>query len=374
MRDVFDVYQYVDYLRRRWRFIAAACGTAVLLGALFTLQQTRQYTALTSIMIDPPGGVDPRSAMVVSPVYLESLRTYELLAGSNNLLQRALERFSLRQQKPGLSIEDWKARILKVEVPRSTKILEIRVTLPDPKTAHGVALFIAEEVVKLNRGLTEANDIELSAGTERQLSEARLLRDKVQGELQSLLKREPVSSLEAEIETLQDRLTRLDRELTDAEQAVAEYTDRLSQPGAENKVWHPMLSVERAKVTHLKSQRKAVTDEIAGKSAGAADRSARVEQMQLKLKTAQAALQTLETRLQESRSMAGHRAERLRVIDTGVIPERPSSPRMSLNLIATFLAGLILSVLYLSLEFGYQRFRMVAERRLPAMTGRHSDD
>jgi uncharacterized protein involved in exopolysaccharide biosynthesis len=229
-------------------------------------------------------------------------------------------------------------------------------------------------VVKLNRGLTEANDIELSAGTERQLSEARLLRDKVQGELQSLLKREPVSSLEAEIETLQDRLTRLDRELTDAEQAVAEYTDRLSQPGAENKVWQPMLSVERAKVTHLKSQRKAVTDEIAGKSAGAADRSARVEQMQLKLKTAQAALQTLETRLQESRSMAGHRAERLRVIDPGVIPERPSSPRMSLNLIATFLAGLILSVLYLSLEFGYQRFRMVAERRLPAMTGRHSDD
>jgi uncharacterized protein involved in exopolysaccharide biosynthesis len=374
MRDVFDVYQYVDYLRRRWRFIAAACTTAVLLGALFTFQQTRQYTALTSIIIDPPGGVDPRSAMVVSPVYLESLRTYELLASGNNLLQRALERFALRQQKPGLSIEDWKAKILKVEVPRSTKILEIRVTLPDPKTAHAVALFIAEEVVKLNRGLTEANDTELSAGTEGQLTEARQLRDKLQSELQSLLKREPVSSLEAEIETLQDRLTRIDRELTDAEQAVAEYTDRLSQPGAESKVWQPMLSVERAKVTHLKSQRKAVTEEIGGKSAGVADRSSRMEQLQLKLKSAQGALQTLETRLQESRSMAGHRAERLRVIDSGVVPERPSSPRMSLNLIATFLAGFVLSILYLSFEFGYQRFRMVAERRLPAMTGRHADD
>lgn len=371
MRDVFDAYQYVDYLRRRWRFIAAACGTAILLGALFTLLQTRQYTALTSVIIDPPGGVDPRSAMVVSPVYLESLRTYELLASSNNLFQRGLERFSLRQQKPGLTIEDWKAKILKVEVPRSTKVLEIRVTLPDPKTAHSLALFIAEEVVKLNRGLTQATDDELSSGTEGQLAQARQLRDEAQSELQALLKREPVNSLEAEVETLHDRLTRLDRELTDAEQAVAEYTERSR---ADAKVWTSLLNVEKAKVVHLKTQRKAVTEEIAAKSGGAANRSARLEQAQLKLKTAQASLVTLETRLQESRSMAGHRTERLRLIDPGVIPERPSSPRMRLNVIATFFAGLILSILYLSFEFGYQRFRMLSDRRLPAMTGRHADD
>ena len=50
---------------------------------------TPQYTATARIVIDPPAGTDLRAAMAVSPIYLESLRTYEQFASSDSLFQKA---------------------------------------------------------------------------------------------------------------------------------------------------------------------------------------------------------------------------------------------------------------------------------------------
>lgn len=379
MRDVFDAYQYVDYLRRRWRFIALSCTAAISLAAVFTFLQPRQYTALTSLMIDPPAGIDSRSAMTISPVYMDSLRTYELFAASDSLFQKAMDHFSIRNQNPGMSIEDWKRKILKVEMPRNTKILEIRVMLPEPKTAHAFALYLAEAVVELNRGLMQAGDQDLASATENQLKQALRLRDQAEQDLQKLMQRGPTGGLDSEVETLKDRLTRIDRELTSAEQSIAEATERLRQsPGDSQtqagKEWERYLAVDKVKVTHLKAQRQAVTEEIARKSLLSADRSVQFDQAQSRLRSADTALRSLENKFQETRSMAGSRTEHLRMLDPGVVPERHSSPRLSLNLVASFLAGIVLSILYLSFEFGYVRWRMIAELRQPKMTSRHADD
>ena len=80
----------------------------------------------------------------------------------------------------------------------------------------------------------------------------------------------------------------------------------------------------------------------------------------------------MQERLQEARASAGSRAERLRVIDPGIVPERPTSPNIQLNLIVAVLFALVVSLLYLTLEFAWQ-----APRRAPAplrMASRGGDD
>ena len=52
MYQSFDAFEYVDYLRHRWRVIAAACGIALLLSAGVSLLLPKRYTATASIVID----------------------------------------------------------------------------------------------------------------------------------------------------------------------------------------------------------------------------------------------------------------------------------------------------------------------------------
>jgi uncharacterized protein involved in exopolysaccharide biosynthesis len=93
--EAFQAFEILNFLRGRWRVIAAACGVAILLSLSVSLLLPKRYTATASIVIEPPGGSDARIATAVSPVYLESLRTYERFAASDTLFARAAERFHI---------------------------------------------------------------------------------------------------------------------------------------------------------------------------------------------------------------------------------------------------------------------------------------
>src|SRR6202035_566593 len=108
MYQTFDAFEYVDYLRGRWRVMAAACGVALFLSLGVSLLLPKRYTATASIVIEPPGGNDVRLSTAVSPVYLESLKTYERFATSDTLFARAAERFHLLEPGTGQSIESVK--------------------------------------------------------------------------------------------------------------------------------------------------------------------------------------------------------------------------------------------------------------------------
>src|SRR5260221_1482403 len=105
----------LDRLRTRWRLIAVACAVAVSLALGGSLILTKEYTAVSRIVIDPPAGSDPRASMAGSPIYLGALRSYELFAASDDLFLKAvhglrlrrdstpndqLEKFVLRAEKP----------------------------------------------------------------------------------------------------------------------------------------------------------------------------------------------------------------------------------------------------------------------------------
>ena len=58
-----------------------------------------------------------------------------------------------------------------------------------------------------------------------------------------------------------------------------------------------------------------------------------------------------------TRGESGFRGERLKVIDPGIVPERPSSPNLPLNVAVALLVGLVLPVLYFTLQMNYQERR-----------------
>ena len=106
MVETFDAFRYISYLRSRWRFIAVCCAVAVTLAIVASVTARKQYTATARVVIEPPAGTDLRSAMAVSPIYLESLKTYEQLASSDSQFQRAVQKFGLASG----SIESLKRR------------------------------------------------------------------------------------------------------------------------------------------------------------------------------------------------------------------------------------------------------------------------
>src|SRR5262245_51271410 len=138
----FDAVDYLLYIRRRWSVIAVACGIAAVMAFVASMLLPKRYTATASILIEAPAGTDPRSFTAISPVYLESLKTYERVASSDSLFQRALEKFKLFEPNGSLSVEGLKRRILNVNKVRDTKILEIGVTLMNPVEAQAMAQFI----------------------------------------------------------------------------------------------------------------------------------------------------------------------------------------------------------------------------------------
>src|SRR5579871_6638074 len=114
-RDQF--VQPVEHIVAQWKTVAGACIIAVLVSLGITLLLPKKYTAVTRIFIEPPAGSDPRTSTTVIPIYLDSLRTYELFASSDTLFLQALEQFHLRNGAP---LDRLKRSILKVEVLRNT--------------------------------------------------------------------------------------------------------------------------------------------------------------------------------------------------------------------------------------------------------------
>src|ERR1700733_15309961 len=149
--EELDGIQFARYVRRRWRVIVVCCASAIAVTAGISALLPARYTATASILIEPPAGNDPRGATAVSPVYLESLKTYERFASSDSVFATALHELGLEPRFVGKSIESIKRSVLKVARPTSTKIVEISVTLDDPKNAQRLSQYVAEQTVALNR-------------------------------------------------------------------------------------------------------------------------------------------------------------------------------------------------------------------------------
>lgn len=344
-----NAFEYVDYLRSRWRLIAAACVTAAVLSFAVSLLLPKRYTATASIVIEPPAGNDVRTATAVSPIYLESLKTYERFATSDTLFAGAVDHFHLAAGKNARTIESLKQQVLKVSKLRDTKILEINATLPDPALAQQFVNYIAEETVKLSRGESIATDREVIGEAELQAAEAKQRLDRAQQAWAATANREPTGSLQAEIEADVDLAEKIRGSLIDGRSDIAQYQ--------ESPDYARELPGLRARAVEIEKRLAALEATIEQKSKLAAQRGADQEKLAAELKMAQTASESSASRVRELRATAGTRGERLRVIDPGIVPQRPSAPNVPLNVFAALLLTLVALVGYLTISFSYRKWR-----------------
>jgi len=356
MPDPFDAYQYFSFLRARWRLPALALGAALAVSLALSLLLPSKYTAKVSLVIEPPAGADPRASTAVSPIYLESLRTYEHFASSDHLFGQAVERFQLRAGNASRPMERLKREVLRVSVPRNTKILEIAATLNDPKKAHAVAAYIAGETIQLNRKTNRAGDEEMIEQARRQAEEAARRLEAAGSARQQFQKRAPtIETLRSELEQLRGLREEIDRLALSAELTIAE------QEGlAESRV---KLQQARTRSESLRRRAADLDRQISAKQTTLAARAGENDSLEAAYESAWAIQEEVQRRLRDMQSVTGHRGERLNLLDPGLPPERPSFPNLPLNLLVAAALGLIGSLVYVTLEFSLQSLKSESLRK-----------
>lgn len=340
MPETFNLVEYLAYLLQRWRIWTAACATAGVLALGVSLLLPKQYTATASILIEAPAGADPRSATAVSPIYLESLKTYEQFAESQTLFLEASKKFHLADESA--SIAGLQRRVLKVGMPRDTKILQVSATLGDPVKAQALAQYIAQRTTELTAALGRQSDLEQTEEAGRQRDAALAALRSAQKALDEDSAREPYQAIQDRVDTLVDLRERLNRQASDAQVDAADYDARGNRDEA---------AAARARAAALQTQMAGVDRELERDERSAAERRTRREALSEAVSAARTAAQAAENRLNETRALSGGHNERLRVIDPGIVPERPSSPRVRLNTLAAVFIAAVFAWLYLTAAF-----------------------
>jgi uncharacterized protein involved in exopolysaccharide biosynthesis len=341
MQDTFDVFEYIDFLRKRWKFSGLACGFAIVAALATGLLLPKRYTATATILIDPPAGGDPRIATAVSTVYLESLKTYELLATNDQLFVRAAGQFHLRDQD-GSPIESLKRRVLKVDKLRDTRALQISVTLPDPSKAQAVARFIAEGAVELSRSGGKEADESMIEDAAKAADTLKAHVNEAETAWQKAAGAHSAQALRSEVFDDSYLKSRVEDQLLDEQADLAgSSTPAQRDIGARAELFERRISE--------------LTRAIDEKSAALAQQTAREEDLQAVLTSARASYEAATQRLANLRISRGSRAEWLRVVDPGIIPQQPSSPNVPLILIGALSLALFGSLLYLTLSFSLTR-------------------
>lgn len=362
MPDSVDIFGYMSYTRRRWKLVAASCVVAVALAGAASLAMRPEYTATARIVIEPPAGADPRSALDVSAIYLESLKTYEQLAANDSLFQRAAERFQLRALLGGGAIESLKKRVLRVGVVRNSRVLEISAILPDPAKAQALAQFVAEQTVALNRSMIANSGHDVVEGVAQQEHEAQAQFDQTEKALAQLMTNEPTDDLQNEIYQAGELRASMEERIANLKLDLAGGTSGPEQGNT------------RARLQEVQRQLEVLNRETAEKEKLLATRVAHREHLDDERRVHQAELATMQTRLRDTRNQVGFRGERLAIIDPGVVPERPSSPNVSLNVSVALLLGLMLPLVYLMLAFATQQQRAESRRGVLHALAQGRDD
>lgn len=365
MAETFEPLEYLHFLAARWKFAAVCVGTALVVATAVCVLTPSQYTATATLLIEPAAASDPRAGTAVSPIYLESLKSYEQFAASDSQFLKACEKFGLLTGAKPPSVESFKRRVLRVDKLKDTKVLQISVTLPDPRKAQAVAQYLSEETAALNRSIALDNDRRALGALRAQLEDARMNLNRVRVD-QARIMSEAQPALWQEIRALADVLQGLEQRSAEASVETAELTARAgafppSFPEQED--IRGRLAGTQARQKQLNVERTALEKRIAEKSAALAAMDVRRDNATAQLSSAEAEFRDLERREAELSSSAGLRTEQLRIVDPGIIPQRPSYPVPSLVVAAALLLSLMATLAWLTLQYGLARQKGRSEPR-----------
>jgi len=376
MRSASEGLEFAGYLWRRRALLAIACTSALTLAGIGSVLLPARYTATASILIEPPGGNDPRSATAVSTVYLESLKTYERLASSDTLFEHALDELHIRQRYPGVSTESLKRRILEVSKPASTTILDISATVSDPKSAQALAQYIAERTVALQVSLDRQTDEDLSIEPQRIFDAAKARRQAAEKAKDQFTKATPLEALDKEVLLTGELKLEVGKELARARAELANYIGQQQAPqpndiGEGQSGWTRFqITATRTKIRDLESQDRQLLQALNAKGSLLEDLRRKRDALDAELKSARADEEAENTKLSDVKSSSAARGVRLKILDPGIVPQRPSFPNLPLNLAVALVLSLLASIGYVAIRFAYDRTR---DTRHDPVFSRHSE-
>ncbi len=368
MADYFDPIDYLAFLRRNAKFAAIAIGTAVLLTGAISFLLPKQYTATATLVIEPPAGTDPRGATAVSAIYLESLKAYEQFAASDSLFERARQKFHLEEGPGSTATEALRKRVLRVVKLPDTKVLQIKATLPDARQSQALVQFLAEETVALNRSVENQSEHEALTEVRKQVQEAGAKLSQTRGEYNAAVAEGAESVLGDEVRNLSDLKGRLNEQLANAATSLAELSARADAQtkgfaaGDSRENLQQDIAGARARSSALSAQMATVSRDLTQKAAALAAVQARADQSADQLRAANTAFEVMSRRANELAGSNGQRTEQLRIIDSGIVPQQPSFPNVSLFTAMALLFSALLSLAWLSLRYGLEQQRVRSAR------------
>jgi len=368
MADYFDPIDYLAFLRRNAKFAAIAIGTAVLLTGAISFLLPKQYTATATLVIEPPAGTDPRGATAVSAIYLESLKAYEQFAASDSLFERARQKFHLEEGPGSAATEALRKRVLRVVKLPDTKVLQIKATLPDARQSQALVQFLAEETVALNRSVENQSEHEALTEVRKQVQEAGANLSQTRGEYNAAVAEGAESVLGDEVRNLSDLKGRLNEQLANAATSLAELSARADAQtkgfaaGDSRENLQQDIAGARARSSALSAQMATVSRDLTQKAAALAAVQARADQSADQLRAANTAFEVMSRRANELAGSNGQRTEQLRIIDSGIVPQQPSFPNVSLFTAMALLFSALLSLAWLSLRYGLEQQRVRSAR------------
>jgi uncharacterized protein involved in exopolysaccharide biosynthesis len=200
-----------------------------------------------------------------------------------------------------------------------------------------LALFLAEETIRLARTANRSGDEERIAEIRKQWEQAEARVTVARAEQSRVEKRGPApEALRAELEELR---------------ALREEVERMRLAAELSAQTAP------ARAVALRERTAEIDRRIESREALLVTRSGEVEAALTESESAWQAQEDLARRVRELEATAGFRGERLSLLDPGVPPEKPSSPNLPLNVVVALALALIASFLYLTAEFVFQGAR-----------------
>lgn len=358
-----DGFEFLRYLWRRRAMFAIACASALVITGMVSVLLPVRYTATASVLIEPPGGNDPRAATAVSPVYLESLKTYQHLASSDTLFLRALDDLHLREKYPRAAVESLKRQMLSVDKPTSTSIIEISATLNDARQAQALAEYIAKHTVELNSILDEQSNQDILLEPQRTYEAATARLAQAEQARDRFAQTTSVDPIAKQVAASADLKSDVERDLARARAELADYQARQdapqlasineSQPG-----WTQLeIVATRARIKELENQDRQLLQFLAEKEMVVENLTRARQQLDDELSSARAGAELATAKLSDVRASAAFRGVRLKVLDPGIVPQRASFPNVPLNLVVAFVISLLGCVGFAATQFAYDRMR-----------------
>ena len=338
----------------RWRFVLTVMASAAVIACAVSEILPRRYTSTATVVIAPPATSDMRTFAAVNPAYLDSLRTFENFFTSDMLFLEAARRFHIDVRNR--DIDTVRGNILRVKQEHETRILEVSVTLPDAAAASKMLHFITDQSIAASGEQAVAADLESMNALNAELDRARQDLARARTEWERASANDTPESIQSSIESGMMLDSDIRGRESEADADAQEWAVRARDGDAQDRAYAQIESrAAAARRDELARRRQRVEAEIARDRKMLAGRSSRLTLTTAELEQARKAFDAAQARVRDFGAVAGMRSERMRVIDPGIVPQTPSSPKVLLNTLAAVLLAACLSIAWVAIGAGEHR-------------------